>query len=101
MDNLLARFAENSFWMARYMERAENLARILDVNETFAQNKEGVKEWLPIVQLYADAERFFSIHEEATADLVLHFSMSSTAATRPRSPPQSRWRARTPARCAI
>lgn len=73
MDSLLARFAENSFWMARYMERAENLARILDVNETFAQNGEGVKEWLPIVQLYDDSERFFSGHEEATADAVLHF----------------------------
>jgi uncharacterized alpha-E superfamily protein len=73
LDSLLARFAENSFWMARYMERAENLARILDVNETFAQNKEGVKEWLPIVQLHDDAERFFTTHEEATADLVLHF----------------------------
>lgn len=73
MDSLLARFAENSFWMARYMERAENLARILDVNETFAQNSEGVKEWLPIVQLYDDSERFFSGHEEATADAVLHF----------------------------
>jgi uncharacterized alpha-E superfamily protein len=71
--SLLARFAENSFWMARYMERAENLARILDVNETFAQNSEGVKEWLPIVQLYSDAERFFGSHEEATADAVLHF----------------------------
>lgn len=73
MDSLLARFAENSFWMARYMERAENLARILDVNETFAQNGEGVKEWLPIVQLYDDAERFFEGHDEATADAVLHF----------------------------
>ncbi len=73
MDNLLARFAENSFWMARYMERAENLARILDVNETFAQNGEGVKEWLPIVQLYSDADRFFDDHAEATADAVLHF----------------------------
>ena len=73
MDSLLARFAENSFWMARYMERVENLARILDVNETYAQNSEGVKEWLPIVQLHADAERFFSAHEAATADLVLHF----------------------------
>jgi uncharacterized alpha-E superfamily protein len=70
---LLARFAENSFWMARYMERAENLARTIDVNETFAQNSEGVNEWLPIVQLYADAERFFEAHSEATADAVLHF----------------------------
>jgi uncharacterized alpha-E superfamily protein len=70
---LLARFAENSFWLARYMERAENLARTLDVNETFAQNSEGVNEWLPIVQLYADGDRFFEAHSEATADAVLHF----------------------------
>ena len=73
MLELLARFAENSFWMARYMERAENLARTIDVNETFAQNSEGVNEWLPIVHLYADADRFFAIHSEATADAVLHF----------------------------
>jgi uncharacterized alpha-E superfamily protein len=73
LDSLLARFAESSFWMARYMERVENLARILDVNETYAQNSEGVKEWLPIVQLYADAESFFTKHERATADAVLDF----------------------------
>jgi len=71
--DLLARFAENSYWMARYMERAENLARTLDVNETYAQNSEGVNEWLPIVQLYADGDRFFESHDEATADAVLHF----------------------------
>ncbi|MEM7022248.1 MAG: alpha-E domain-containing protein [Pseudomonadota bacterium] len=73
MLDLLARFAENSYWMARYMERAENLARTLDVNETFAQNSEGVNEWLPIVQLYADGERFFENHGEANADEVLDF----------------------------
>ncbi len=73
MLDLLARFAENSYWLARYMERAENLARTLDVNETFAQNSEGVNEWLPIVQLYADSDRFFERHSEATADAVLHF----------------------------
>jgi uncharacterized alpha-E superfamily protein len=71
--DLLARFAENSYWMARYMERAENLARTIDVNETFAQNSEGVNEWLPIVQLYADSDRFFEHHGEATADAVLYF----------------------------
>lgn len=73
MLDLLARFAENSYWLARYMERAENLARTLDVNETFAQNSEGVNEWLPIVQLYADSDRFFEHHAEATADAVLYF----------------------------
>jgi uncharacterized alpha-E superfamily protein len=44
LDSLLARFAENSFWMARYMERVENLARILEINGTYAQNGKCVKE---------------------------------------------------------
>ena len=30
-SSLLARFAQNIFWMARYIERAENIARILDI----------------------------------------------------------------------
>lgn len=73
MPSLLARFAENSFWTARYMERAENVARILDVAETFAQESRAVREWLPIVQLHDDADRFFEVHPEATAEAVIHF----------------------------
>jgi uncharacterized alpha-E superfamily protein len=59
--------------MARYVERAENLARILDVNETFARDKTGVQEWLPIVQLHADDGTFFEKHDEATARAVVNF----------------------------
>lgn len=73
MANLLARFAENTFWMARYVERADNLARIVDINNTFAQSDRGEHEWLPIVQLYRDEELFFEHHDEATADAVLSF----------------------------
>ena len=29
---MLSRTADHLFWMARYMERAENTARMLDVN---------------------------------------------------------------------
>ncbi|HYZ27284.1 MAG TPA: alpha-E domain-containing protein [Geminicoccaceae bacterium] len=73
MPSLLARFAENNFWLARYMERAENLARILDVNETFAQDSRGPEDWLPIVHLHADDARFFGAHAAATAEAVIHF----------------------------
>ncbi|MEQ8193996.1 MAG: alpha-E domain-containing protein [Rhodospirillales bacterium] len=73
MDSLLARFAENAFWIARYIERADNLARILDVNETFARDSAGAQDWLPIVQLHADEERFFERNKEATADSVIYF----------------------------
>lgn len=55
------------------MERAENLARILDVNESFAQDSRGPEDWLPIVHLHADGERFFEAHDTATADAVIHF----------------------------
>lgn len=71
--SLLSRFAENHFWMARYVERVENLARILDVNETFARDNTGVQDWLPIVQLHADEDAFFKKHEEASAKAVVHF----------------------------
>lgn len=74
--SLLSRFAENHFWLARYVERVENLARILDVNETFARNSAGVQDWLPIVQLHADDEVFFEKHDEASARDVVHFYLA-------------------------
>lgn len=73
MSSLLARFAENAFWMARQMERTENLARILDVNESFARDNHGEQDWLPIVQLHADDEAFFARHGEASADATVRF----------------------------
>lgn len=55
------------------MERAENLARILDVNETFARDSHGVKDWLPILRLHSDNERFFELYNDAVADNVIRF----------------------------
>lgn len=73
MSNLLARFAENSFWMARYMERAENLARILDINETFARDTHGESDWLPIMKLHCDEERFLERYRHVEAGNVVRF----------------------------
>jgi uncharacterized alpha-E superfamily protein len=76
LSSLLSRFAENMFWLARYMERAENLARILDVNNPFASNERGEPEWQPIVTLFADERRFFEAHDEASARNVLKFYLT-------------------------
>jgi uncharacterized alpha-E superfamily protein len=73
LPSLLARFADNNFWLARYMERAENLARILDVNATFAQDGRGPEDWLPIVHLHDDTARFFTSHDVAAAEAVIRF----------------------------
>lgn len=72
-DLLLARHADYLFWLARYVERAENLARILDVNATFARDSTGSQEWLPIVQLHSDGERFHARYGETSQDTVLRF----------------------------
>jgi uncharacterized alpha-E superfamily protein len=72
MANLLSRYAECIVWMARYMERVENTARILEVTETFARDK-GAHNWLSVVQINADEQAFFAKHTEANAQSVLDF----------------------------
>ena len=73
---LLARYAECIFWLARSIERAENLARILDVNETFSRGRSAAQSWLSIVQLNADETRFYEKHRTATAERVLTFYLT-------------------------
>ena len=73
VDVLLARYADCIFWLARYVERAEDLARILAVNETFSRDSRGGQNWRPILQLNSDEKRFFATHPAATAQSVVRF----------------------------
>ncbi len=72
MAHLLARYAECTFWLARYMERVENTARILDISESFARDHNG-RNWMAVVQINADESRFFSKHPHADARAVHDF----------------------------
>ena len=73
MSVLLARYADAAFWMARYMERAENLARILDVTETFTSDEPGDPNWRSVIQINTDEDRFFASHEKADGGSVMNF----------------------------
>src|SRR5215472_7446093 len=70
---LLARYAECLFWMARFVERAENLARIIEVHETYAR---AAREWYTIVQLNADEEAFARTEQPATARNIIGFYLA-------------------------
>ncbi len=59
--------------MARYVERAENLARILDINETFARDSRGENDWLPILRLHCDEDRFLERYRHVEAGSVVRF----------------------------
>ena len=38
---MISRVAESCFWLSRYLERAENTARVLEVNQTHLLDFEG------------------------------------------------------------
>lgn len=73
MPSILSRFAANSYWLARYLERAESLARLLDINKTYARDKPSGPDWQRIIDLYADSENFARKHKRADAASVLDF----------------------------
>ncbi len=71
--NLLCRYAEALFWLARYMERIENLARILDVTDTFTRSGTDTGAWRSVVQINSDEARFDARHPRADAASVVSF----------------------------
>src|SRR5690242_21951276 len=80
---MLSRVANSLYWMARYIERAENIARIVDVNLQLLLDVRNLDEkrlasyWLPIVQATGDEEAFFKIHNRATGAAVTEFLIFS------------------------
>ena len=74
MTRLLSRYAESIFWLARYVERAENLARILEIQSTFARDGRGGEDWGAVLAINSDQERFAAMHPGGpTAANVLRF----------------------------
>jgi uncharacterized alpha-E superfamily protein len=67
---LIARHAASALWLARYMERIENQARLLDVTKTFAHDD---SDWLSILRINGDQANFFKDYHFAGHDSVAHF----------------------------
>ena len=67
---MLSRVAESLYWTARYVERAEDVTRLLDVNfHTLLdmQVEDRGRAWLQIVQLLGDDDAYAEHFDEATA----------------------------------
>lgn len=73
MTKLLARFADCVFWLARYVERANSLARVLDVNQTYSYDAKGGRNWEVVLRLYTDEEEFAKLYEQISPENVLAF----------------------------
>lgn len=73
---MLSRFAENAFWMGRYMVRVESLARLLSVTETFAAGQDSEAAWRPVLEVYSDSDAFAERGLRVTALNVAKFYLA-------------------------
>jgi uncharacterized alpha-E superfamily protein len=57
---MLSRVAESIYWMARYTERAENVARFIDVNLNLSLDlgPEMAHQWAPLIFITGDEQKF-------------------------------------------
>jgi uncharacterized alpha-E superfamily protein len=70
---LLARDAEGLFWMARYLERVENLARLIDVTQSFESPGRETEAWFGLIRINADEKNFAARGFSPDADHVKRF----------------------------
>ena len=72
---MLSRVAESMYWMARYVERAENVARIMDANyHMILDLPSGVGEqWEPLVVTTGDEDLFKKFYDDFNEENVVQF----------------------------
>ena len=72
---MLSRVADSIYWMNRYVERAENVARFVEVNLNLLLDYPFglTQQWEPVVITTGDLDVFRDRYGEATAENVLKF----------------------------
>src|SRR5215213_3539580 len=76
---MLSRVAHSLYWMSRYIERAENVARLLDVNLQFLFDFQDITHtklntyWESLILSTGDEELFAKFYETADSRTVTEF----------------------------
>jgi uncharacterized alpha-E superfamily protein len=72
---MLSRVADSIYWMSRYIERAENVARFVDVTLNLMLDMPigTVQQWQPLVDTTGDAKEFEARYGVATQQRVIQF----------------------------
>lgn len=72
---MLSRVANSIYWMCRYIERAENVARFISVNTNLLldmPSEEG-KHWEPLIMVTGDQELFEKKYGDYTGEAVVRY----------------------------
>ena len=73
---MLSRVADALFWLSRYTERAENNARMMDVNLQLMLDVHPLtnhQHWESIIFTLEDTKLFNKLYPEITGDAVVDF----------------------------
>lgn len=72
---MLSRVADSIYWLGRYLERAENYARFIDVNFNLMLDlpRDLEEQWEPLVMATGDDALFRSKYPEFNKKQVIHF----------------------------
>ena len=78
---MLARVVENVYWLSRYLERAENTARIIGVNTNLLLDLPGgiAPGWLPLVDISGSRAEFDAKGGKGDERDVVHFLIADGA----------------------
>lgn len=72
---MLSRVADSIYWMSRQVERAENIARFLEITHNLAldQADDLIDPWLPLIEVTGDQREFEQRYARANAETVTQF----------------------------
>lgn len=73
---MLSRAASSLFWMARYLERAESIARLLDVSLTAAlmeTNSDREQQLIAPLTISGTTDTFYELYDDLTAQNLIDF----------------------------
>jgi uncharacterized alpha-E superfamily protein len=75
---MLSRVADSLYWINRYVERAENLSRFVEVSEAMALDcpPGSAEPWLPLIEANGDRKLFDKLHPAGSPDDVVSFLVS-------------------------
>jgi uncharacterized alpha-E superfamily protein len=78
---LLGRTANGLYWMSRYIERAENMARLVDAGMRMAltRNESAADEWTSVVLSSGSEDAFTARHSEFNVSTVSDFLLRDTS----------------------
>ena len=72
---MLSRVADSLYWINRYVERAENISRFVEVSEAMALDcpPGSAEPWLPLIDASGDRELFDKLYASGKPEDVIRF----------------------------